>query len=158
MVSPDKITDAELTGALPDVETDVTVAGLTATVTITRDGLGIPHVSASTPADAFFGQGFVTAQDRLWHMDYDRMKAYGRWAEFAGPPGVPSDLLMRRMQVQAAVIRDYQELGDAATEMLDVYAAGVNAFIRSTKNLPLEYGLVDEILESRDLGKEESAS
>ncbi len=143
MVSPDKITDAELTGALPDVETDVTVDGLTATVTITRDGLGIPHVGAANTPDAFFGQGFATAQDRLWHMDYDRMKAYGRWAEFAGPPGVPSDLLMRRMQVQAAVIRDYQELGDAATEMLDAYAAGVNAFVASTATLPLEYGLVD---------------
>jgi penicillin amidase len=142
MVSPDSITDAELTSALPDVETDVTLNGLTGPVTITRDGHGIPHVLASTSADAFFGQGFATAQDRLWHMDYDRMKAYGRWAEFAGPPGVDSDLLMRRMQVQAAVIRDYQELGDAATAMLDAYAAGVNAFVESTNALPLEYGLV----------------
>ena len=75
-------------------------------------------------------------------MDYDRMRAYGRWAEFSGRVGVESDLLMRRLQVHASVVRDYQNLGDAAVDMLDAYAAGVNAFIISTNALPVEYGIV----------------
>jgi len=136
------INDADLKSALPDVSSDLTVDGLTGQVTITRDGHGIPHVSAASTGDAFFGQGFAAAQDRLWHMDYDRMKAYGRWSEYAGQPGVESDLLMRRLQVQASVVRDYHELGDAATKMLEAYSAGVNAFILSTNTLPVEYGLV----------------
>ena len=37
----------------------------------------VPHIKASTRHDAFFAQGFVTAQDRLFHMDYDRMRALG---------------------------------------------------------------------------------
>ena len=143
MADDPRITAEALGAALPDITSDITVNGLMAPVSITRDGHGIPHVSASNSADAFFGQGFATAQDRLWHMDYDRMKAYGRWAELAGPPGLESDLLMRRLQIHASVVRDYHELGDAATEMLDSYAAGVNAFTRSTGSLPVEYALVD---------------
>lgn len=133
-----------LSATLPDVTSPRVVDGLNANVEIFRDSLGIPHVSAQSIADAFFGQGFVTAQDRLWHMDYDRHRAYGRWAEYAGKVALEQDLLMRRFQILPTVKRDYRSVNTDAKAMLEAYAAGVNAFIQGPDPLPVEYGLVEE--------------
>ena len=68
---------ADLTAALPDVTSTLQATGLLAPVEIVRDTWGIPHVRAQSEHDVFFAQGFVTAQDRLWQMDYDRQRALG---------------------------------------------------------------------------------
>lgn len=142
MESSYRITESDLREAVPDVSSDATVEGPGAPIVIRRDAYGIPHVEAAAASDAFFGQGYATAQDRLWHMDYDRMRAYGRWAELAGEPGLKSDLLMRRLGIRATVVRDYEALAEPARRMLVAYAAGVNEFIRTAGRLPAEYGLV----------------
>ena len=95
------ITAQHMKAALPDMSSAVSLDGLDDAVTIYRDGLGIPHVKASTSHDAFFGQGFATSQDRLWQMEYDRRRAYGRWAEYVGPEGVEQDAMMRRFRLPA---------------------------------------------------------
>ena len=73
MVGPE-----DLREALPRVDGVVKLPGLGSSVEIFRDRFGIPHVRAATEQDAFFAQGFVTAQDRLWHMEYDRKRGAGR--------------------------------------------------------------------------------
>ena len=135
-------TKDDLRAALPDTSTPLRLTGLQGQVKIYRDAYGIPHVKAKTVGDAFFGQGFATAQDRLWHMDYDRRRAYGRWAEYAGESAVEDDLLMRRFQLLPSVKLDYDGVNEETTEMLDAYAAGVNAFIETTEALPAEYAMV----------------
>ena len=137
------ISRSDLERAVPNVVGTVTVKGLTAPVRIYRDGLGIPHAQAATTEDAFFAQGFFTAQDRLWHMDYDRHRAYGRWAEFAGPVGLDNDRFMRRLRLEASARADYAFVNSEARAMLDAYAAGVNAFIETTETLPIEYGMLE---------------
>ena len=57
---------------LPTVDGELRVAGLSAPVEIVRDRWGIPHISARDALDAFFGQGFCHAQDRLWQMELAR--------------------------------------------------------------------------------------
>ena len=69
--------------------------GLVAPATVFRDGWGIPHIRAQSEWDLFFAQGFATAQDRLWQMDFDRHQALGRWSELAGASGVARDRLLR---------------------------------------------------------------
>jgi len=96
-----------LRAALPSVELTLSVPGLRARVESWRDPEGVPHVRAGSVADAFFGQGFVHAQDRLWQMEYDRRRAYGRWAEYAGPAGVPGDVQMRRFRLGHSVCADW---------------------------------------------------
>ena len=128
--------------ALPDVTSDLRLAGLDGSVRVFRDRHGIPHVRAVSAHDAFFGQGFVTAQDRLWHMDYDRHRAYGRWAELVGPSAVAEDKVMRRFQIGPTVRRDYDAVNVETRGMLDAYAAGVNAFIETSESMPIEYDLV----------------
>ena len=128
--------------ALPDLTDDLGLAGLDGPVRVFRDRHGIPHVRATSTHDAFFGQGFVTAQDRLWHMDYDRHRAYGRWAELVGPSALAEDKMMRRFQIGPGVKRDYDAVNVETRQMLDAYAAGVNAFIDTSESIPIEYDLV----------------
>ncbi|MBM3925099.1 MAG: penicillin acylase family protein, partial [SAR202 cluster bacterium] len=138
------ITRADLKKALPDITSTLKFPGLLAPVEILRDAWGIPHVRAQNTHDAFFGQAFAAAQDRLWHMDYDRHRAHGRWAEFVGKPGLDNDLLMRRFRLDASARDDYAFIASDARAMLDAYAEGVNAFIQTTETLPVEYQIVGQ--------------
>ena len=137
------ITSDDLKSALPDLSKAFNLKGLDAPVEIYRDRFGVPHVLAQTAHDAFFGQGFVAAQDRLWHMDYDRHNAWGRLAEWLGKPAVEGDKVMRRFQIGATVENDYGSADASTRAMLDAFAAGVNAFIDTTDALPIEYTLLD---------------
>ena len=137
------ITRTDLEAALPDVASTIRLPGLEHAVEVVRDGWGIPHIRAATVHDAFFAQGFVTAQDRLWHMDYDRHRALGRWSEFAGRTGLGEDRLMRTFGVERAAKADLAVSSDDAKAMLEAYADGVNAFIGTTRALPVEYKLLD---------------
>ncbi|PYX42575.1 MAG: hypothetical protein DMG81_01425 [Acidobacteria bacterium] len=51
--------------ALPQLDGRVSLPGLSAPVTVVRDGHGVPAIEAGTLEDLFFAQGYVTAQDRL---------------------------------------------------------------------------------------------
>ena len=135
------ISAADLESAVPDFSKTMTIDGLDGTVRILRDKYGIPHVKAESSHDAFFGQGYATAQDRLWHMDYDRMRAYGRWAGVVGTSGVEHDVMMRRFQIEASVEQDWDALGTDTRAMFEAYCDGVNAFIQSSRALPVEYRL-----------------
>ena len=132
-------TKQDLKSALPKLEGSVRLKGLEAPVEVHRDGYGIPHVRASNQRDAFFAQGFVTAQDRLWQMEYDRRRGTGRWAEAAGGSMVEQDKAMRRFRLEASAKGDYAAVSGQGRQMLDDYAAGVNAFIKTTASLPVEY-------------------
>lgn len=118
------------------------VAGINAPVEILRDPEGIPHVRAASERDAFFGQGWVHAQDRLFQMEFDRRRAYGRWSEWVGPTGVDGDALFRRFRIEASVLRDWEEATPDARAMLEAFAAGVNAFIGATKQWGVEFEIV----------------
>jgi penicillin G amidase len=39
-------------------------------IEIIEDSLGIPHVRARSLHDAFFGQGYLVARDRLFQIDH----------------------------------------------------------------------------------------
>jgi len=128
--------------ALPPLEGELRVAGLTASVTVHRDAEGIPHIRAENVADAWFAQGFVHAQDRLFQMELNRRRALGRSAEWLGAAAFASDALARRLGVEGASRRDAAGLGADARVMIEAYAAGVNAFIASGAPLAIEYQLL----------------
>ncbi|MBW1961277.1 MAG: penicillin acylase family protein [Deltaproteobacteria bacterium] len=138
------ISEKDFKAALPQTSGSFRLKGIEAPIEIYRDRFGIPHLSAKTVHDAFFGQGFVTAQDRLWHMDYDRRHAYGRLSEWFGSDELTKDITMRRFGIGATVKRDYQAVNAETRAMLDAYTAGVNSFIKHSNSLPIEYRLLDE--------------
>ena len=135
------ISAADLKAAVPPLDGEVILDGLHDSVSVWRDTWGIPHVRAANEHDAWFAQGFVTAQDRMWAMEYDRRRAVGRWAEVVGPSAVGQDMQMRRHRLEDAARADYTATGPRAKLMLDAYAAGVNAFINSDAPLPAEYAI-----------------
>ncbi len=61
--------------ALPQLDGSLRVAGLTALVTVIRDGHGVPTIEAANLDDLFFAQGYVIAQDRLWQQARRRSRS-----------------------------------------------------------------------------------
>ncbi|HVH86195.1 MAG TPA: penicillin acylase family protein, partial [Terriglobales bacterium] len=111
--------------------------------TVIRDRLGVPHIHAASFDDLLFAQGFVTAQDRLWQMDVSRRLAAGELAEVLGPTLLRHDRQQRYLQIREACGRAVTTLDPQQRHLLEVYAAGVNAFIERTRDhLPLEFRLL----------------
>src|ERR1700690_2876789 len=86
--------------ALPVLDGDLHLAGLSAPVTIRRDAHGVPHIEAANEDDLFFAQGYVTAQDRLWQMDASRRSSNGDLAEIMGPTLIQHDKSQRILQIR----------------------------------------------------------
>ncbi len=116
--------------------TEVTVpAGLQGPVTIERDARGIPHVRASSLHDLFFGQGWATAADRLWHLEWDRRRAAGTLAAATGTAAhAVTDGFVRRARLGDAARAGYASLTAEQRLPLDAHVAGINALLahRST--------------------------
>jgi penicillin amidase len=129
--------------ALPVLDGDQRIAGISAPVVIRRDGHGVPHIEASSQDDLFMAQGYVTAQDRLWQMDTFRRNAYGELAELIGPALVPHDRMQRVLQFRKIAARIYANLDPADKARLDDYARGVNSFIAQHQDsMPAEFRLL----------------
>lgn len=121
-------------------------AGLSAPIEIVDDPYGVPHIRAGSIPDAFFGQGYVVARDRLFQMDLSHRRDMGRMAEAFGP----------RFAAHDARARLFQYRGDPDVELARVppnilacaraYVAGVNArvdeVLADRSLLPLEYRIL----------------
>ncbi|MEQ9449378.1 MAG: penicillin acylase family protein, partial [Rhodospirillaceae bacterium] len=128
--------------AVPIAEGDFAVEGLRDAVTISRDERGIPHISASNEADAYFGLGYVHAQDRLFAMELMRRQGQGRLAEIIGPPALGADKYARTLGLYRRAQADLAGLAPDVKRITESYAAGVNAWINSGHPLPVEYKLL----------------
>jgi penicillin amidase len=118
--------------------------GVEGQVEIVRDRYGVPHVLAHSTVDAFFGQGVVHAQDRLFQLMSVRLLASGRLAEVLGPAGVESDRMMRRIGLGRLSRQDADELAADQRELIGAYVAGVNETMRVLDELPPEFALIGE--------------
>ncbi|HEX5612492.1 MAG TPA: penicillin acylase family protein [Burkholderiales bacterium] len=127
--------------SLPQVEGQITLAGIGAAIDIQRDRYGIPHIYAGSLEDAVFGLGYVHAQDRLWQMEMNRRIAAGRMAEVLGPAALETDRFLRTLGVRRAAEANLAHVDPETRKMLEAYAAGVNAFLASEPVLPLEFWL-----------------
>ena len=129
--------------ALPQLDGQMQIAGLSAPVTVTRDSHGLPTIEASTFDDLFFAQGYVTAQDRLWQMDGMRRYAAGELSEILGPEFIKHDRQQRILGMRVAAIKTLQTASVESRLQFEAYARGVNAFIESHRDhLPLEFRLL----------------
>jgi penicillin amidase len=129
---------------LPALDGEVRLKGLSAPVEIVRDRWGIPHISAREALDAYFGQGFCHAQDRLWQMELTRRLASGRLAEVFGKDALDIDRFQRRVGLHRAAQREWETLSSEVRDILRAYAAGVNACVDGSiaaKKLPVEFVL-----------------
>jgi len=128
---------------LPRTKGTFSLAGLSAPVEILRDRWGIPHIYADTSSDAFFAQGFVHAQDRLWQMELNRRTACGRLSEIFGEIALDTDRTARTFGFNRLGIADWENVSDDFNTWVLAYTAGVNAFLTHPKTkLPIEFKLL----------------
>ena len=133
---------------LPDLNKEHEPDKILDDISIYRDEYGIPHIKAKNSYDAFFGQGFATAQDRLWHMEYDRKRAYGKLSELVGVSGLDNDEFMGSLNIISNVKDDFDQLDKSAKEMYVAYSDGVNAYLNSKDTLPIEFDLTNLTIDS----------
>ena len=115
--------------SLPRHRGTVRVGGIDSEIEIVRDRWSIPHIFAASTGDLFFGQGYATAQDRLWQMEIGRRIASGTLAELVGPPVLDADRLLRRLGFRRAALAEYHDFEAEGQQALEAYCAGVNAWI-----------------------------
>ena len=129
--------------ALPQIDGTIAVQGLSAPVTVTRDGHGVATIDALTTDDLFFAQGYVTAQDRLFQMDLLRRAAEGDLAEIVGLAALKHDRQQRILGIRAAAEKGALAVTPEDKGQFAAYAGGVNAFIQShSGKLPLEFRIL----------------
>ncbi len=130
--------------SFPQTSGEVSLPGLAAPVTVSRDGLGIPDIYAESVGDLFYAQGYVHAQDRFWEMDVRRHITAGRLSEMFGESQVPTDSFLRTLGWRRIAEEEVPLLSERSQLILDSYAKGVNAYLadRSGAELSLEYAVL----------------
>lgn len=125
----------------------LTLKGLQQPVEIVYDDRMVPHIFAQNEHDLYFAQGYVTAQHRLWQMEFQTHFAAGRISEIVGPKALPLDRMTRRKGLLYASEEALKQLeSDPVTNnILDAYTAGVNAWIGDLtyRDYPVEYKLMN---------------
>ena len=128
--------------SLPQLDGEIAVAGLESPVSIERDATGIVTIAAADRGDLAYATGFAHGQDRYFQMDTIRRRAAGELAEIVGSVAIDTDKRYRlhrfRSRAQAAVAG----LTGSERELLERYAAGVNAGLNSLDASPFEYYLL----------------
>ncbi|MBS9524858.1 penicillin acylase family protein [Litoribacter alkaliphilus] len=124
------------------------IAGLSAQVEIKYDTNLIPHIFAQNEEDLFRAQGFVTAQHRLWQMEFQTMAAAGRVSEIVGSAALDFDRMQRRKGLGFGAEEGLQYIRETDPEtfsLMEAYADGVNQYINSLsyRNLPVEYKILN---------------
>jgi penicillin amidase len=125
---------------LPQLDGAISVAGLSAPVSVLREARGVPHIRAKSVEDLIFAQGYITAQDRLWQMDLSRRLAGGELSEVLGERTLNLDIENRRLGLHQVAERTLGEMDYETRQLFSAYARGVNAFMESGRHLlPIEF-------------------
>ncbi len=129
---------------LPEGQSVVETAGLSADVRVVRDSNGIPGIIGEREEDLAFILGYVMAQDRLWQMDYLRRAGQGRLAEILGHDYLESDHLMRTVTAGIQAKENSRRLGDPERKWMDRFVQGINKYLSShAGKLPVEFSLLE---------------
>ena len=131
---------------IPDHSGEVTVKGVEKEVSILRDATGIPHIMAESEGDVFFGLGYAMAQDRLFQMEFLRAAGNGSLCEILGEDMLKSDIFLRRIMLRPQDPKaKFDEMPLRVQEMLVAFKEGINAFIKSDPDLPIEFRLLGHV-------------
>lgn len=123
------------------------ISGLHAAAKVKYDERWVPHIFAKNDHDLYFIQGYITAKQRLWQMDFLYRAAAGRLSEVVGLAALTHDRKMRRIGMKLGALNAYAKMlqHDSTRGVLQAYCQGVNAYIDqlSYSEMPLEFKLLD---------------
>lgn len=134
-------------GAIPVLPQTATLKELQAPVEVVFDDRLVPHIYAQNEHDLYFMQGYITATQRLWQMEFQTHAAAGRISEIVGNKAIEFDREQRfkGMTSSAERLVEAMKSDELVHSITNAYADGVNAYISqlSYKNLPIEYKLLN---------------
>lgn len=129
--------------SLPQLDGEIESAAIAATVSIARDAAGIPTITASNRFDLAYATGFVHGQDRYFQMDLIRREAAGELSEIIGPATLDADRSKRLHRFRSRAKQALAALSALELDILEYYAAGVNAGLTGLGSKPFEYFVLD---------------
>ena len=126
---------------------EAAVRGIAAPLDIAIDHWGIPHISAGSVNDAFFGQGYAAATLRLWQLNSAHRRLLGRLAEVFGPAFVPFDQANRLFLYRGPLEEEWKKLDPRVEGIARAFVAGINARVKEVREdrslLPPEFASLD---------------
>jgi acyl-homoserine-lactone acylase len=102
-----------------------------AAVTIIRDDWGVPHIYASTDADAVFGLMYAQAEDDFPRIERNFLVSQGRLAEAEGEDAIWQDLRMRLFIDREEMRALYAASPAWLRDLMDAWADGLNYFLHT---------------------------
>ncbi|WP_339753959.1 penicillin acylase family protein [Algoriphagus aquimarinus] len=129
-------------------EDKLELSNLGSEVKVVYDENLIPHIFATSQADLYRAQGYITAKHRLWQMEFQTMAAAGRISEIVGPLALDLDRMTRRKGLAYGAEKGVvfiQENDPESYLLLEAYADGVNQYIDQLNDaqLPVEYKILN---------------
>ena len=125
--------------SLPVLDGSLALGGLAAPVTVTRDALGIPTITAASRVDLARAMGFLHGQERFFQMDLQRRQPAGELSALVGAAALNADRAQRVHRFRAVAKRALALAPADYRAELDAYAAGVNAGMAALDAEPFEY-------------------
>ncbi|HYB33689.1 MAG TPA: penicillin acylase family protein, partial [Steroidobacteraceae bacterium] len=133
-----------LRASLPQLDGHSRQRQLHAAVRVMRDARGVPTIEADDRADLAFATGFVHAQDRYFQMDLARRLAAGELAELFGTVALDEDRKTRLFRFRSVARAVVGAATPAQRAILEAYAGGVNAGLKSLTGRPWEYWVLGQ--------------
>lgn len=116
-------------------------------ITIADDEWGVPHIRARSIPDAFFGQGYIVARDRLFQIDLQLRRNLGLLAESFGSRFVPYDHAARLLLFHGDATAELEHMPPRVVACAKAYVDGINSRIAELEAnpelLPPEYGILN---------------
>lgn len=143
--------------SLPDYNIALDVEGAQGRIEIVRDNHAVPHIFAEVERDVYFGLGFAHAQDRMWQLLMLRRTAQGRLSEIFGEETLAIDELLRTLGLYQVAVEAVPFQTPETIEVLEAYAAGVNAHLNAVRTEALGRGTPELFLFSPEVAPWTSA-
>ena len=126
-------------GSLPDLDGEMRAATLSAPVTVDRDNLGVPTLTAANRNDLAYAMGFVHGQDRFFEMDLSRRLPAGELSELVGAAALAQDESARVFRFRDVARQTLAQATPEQRAIIEAYTRGVNAGLASLDVRPWEY-------------------
>lgn len=108
---------------------------MAATVTITRDEFGVPHIAAPTDEAAVFGFVYARAEDEFAYVERSIIASLGRLSETMGEEAVSWDRFVRSLEVPQTARREYDESSPKLRAICDAGADALNYYLHNNPDV-----------------------
>lgn len=104
-------------------------ARLARSVTVHRDGWGVPHIYGPSDASVVFGLMYAQAEDNFWQLEETFIRDLGRAAEVHGPSRLRDDLMVRLFESERLAKEEMERAAPASRALYEAFAAGLNWYL-----------------------------